>query len=166
MNPARETDWKGRIRALATVLARCLLGSLIVYMGLQKALHPVEFLKLLRQYDVVQAHLPMNLIAATLPWFEVSCGLLLIAGMAVRGTALVLFVMLVSFTAMVTKRALAIHAAGGGAFCAIQFDCGCGTGAVFICRKLMENLLLALLAAALVWQRDVTVLQPNRSRSD
>jgi len=166
MNPTRETAWKGRLPALTPLLVRWLLGSLFVYMGLQKALHPVEFLKLLRQYDLVQSHLSMNLIAATLPWFEVGCGLLLIAGMAVRGTALVLFVMLVSFTAMVTKRALAIHAAGGGAFCAIQFDCGCGTGAVFICRKLMENLLLALLAAALVWQRDVTVLQPNPRTSD
>ena len=31
------------------VLARWLLGGLFLYMGLNKALHPVEFLKLVRQ---------------------------------------------------------------------------------------------------------------------
>lgn len=153
MNPARESNWQGSAGALAVALARWLLGGLFLYMGLDKALHPVEFLKLLRQYDVVQSHLLLNLTAATLPWFEVCCGLLLLAGVAVRGTALVLGAMLVSFTAMVLQRAVVIHAAGGMPFCAIKFDCGCGTGEVFICRKLVENTLLTLLAAALVRSR-------------
>ena len=122
-------------------------------MGMDKALHPVEFLKLLRQYDMVQSHLPLNLIAATLPWFEAFCGLLLLTGVAVRGTALTLVVMLVPFTATVAKRALAIHAGGAMPFCAIRFDCGCGAGEVLICGKLVENTLLTLLSAALVVSR-------------
>jgi hypothetical protein len=32
----------------------------------------------------------------------------------------------------------------------VKFDCGCGTGAVFICRKLVENVLLALVAGWLL----------------
>jgi uncharacterized membrane protein YphA (DoxX/SURF4 family) len=137
----------------AAVLARWLLGALFVYMGMNKALHPVDFLKLVRQYDMVQNHVFLNLIAASLPWFEVFCGALLILGVAVRGSALMLVVMLVPFTALVFKRAWAIHHLSLIPFCAIRFDCGCGNGEVLICGKLVENTLLTLLSAWLVTQR-------------
>ena len=58
------------------------------HMGLNKALHPEAFLKLVRQYELVQSPLMLNLIAAGLPWFEVFCGVLLVLGLAVRGSAL------------------------------------------------------------------------------
>jgi len=153
MKPAPTSSWKGPAGAIALVLARWLLGALFIYMGLNKALHPVDFLKLVRQYDMVQSHLLLNLIASTLPWFEVFCGLLLVAGIAVRGSALMLVAMLIPFTVLVGRRALAIHAAGGIPFCAIKFDCGCGTGEVLICGKLIENTLLTLLSAVLVFSR-------------
>jgi hypothetical protein len=122
-------------------------------MGLSKALHPVEFLKLVRQYDLVQNHLALNLIAAGLPWLEIFSGLLLMLGMAVRGSALMLAGMLVPFTGIILQRAWTVYSAGGIAFCAIKFDCGCGTGEVFICWKLVENSLLLLLALALLFGR-------------
>lgn len=111
-------------------------------MGLNKALHPVEFLKLVRQYDLVQTPLILNSVAAALPWFEVFCGLLLLAGVAVRGSALMLLLMLVPFTIVVLQRAFAMQTVLAIPFCAVKFDCGCGTGEVFICRKLVENTLL------------------------
>lgn len=154
MNAPFKPNWRGRLGAITTCLVRWLLGALFLYMGMSKALHPVDFLKLLRQYDLFQSHLPLNLIAATLPWFEAFCGLLLITGVAVRGTALTLVMMLVPFSTMVARRALAIHAGGDMPFCAIKFDCGCGAGEVFICGKLVENSLLTLLSVSLVWSRD------------
>jgi uncharacterized membrane protein YphA (DoxX/SURF4 family) len=129
-----------------TVLARWLLGAAFLYLGLNKALHPVEFLKLARQYDLTQDAFLLNSIAAALPWFEVFCGLLLLAGVAVRGTALTLTVMLAPFTLLVLHRALLLQAAQNIPFCAVKFDCGCGIGEEFICRKLLENLLLLLLS--------------------
>lgn len=135
---------------LFTALARWLLGAAFLYLGTSKALHPVEFLKLMRQYDITQNALLLNSIAAALPWFEVFCGLLLLAGVAVRGTALMLTVMLVPFTLLVLHRALLLQAAQHIPFCAVKFDCGCGTGAEFICRKLLENLLLVVLSAWLL----------------
>lgn len=133
-----------------TVLARCCLGALFIYVGLNKALHPVDFLKLLRQYDLTQTPLLLNSIAAGLPWFEVFCGLLLLLGVAVRGTALTLLLLLAPFTALVLHRALALHSALGIPFCAVKFDCGCGEGEVVICRKIAENVLLMLLAGWLL----------------
>jgi len=134
----------------SAVAGRWLLGGVFLYMGLSKALDPVDFLKLLRQYDLTQSSLLLNSIAAALPWFEVFCGLLLLAGIAVRGTALTLLVMLVPFTGVVFHRALLLQAAQNIPFCAVKFDCGCGTGEEFICRKLLENLLLILLTAWLL----------------
>ena len=147
----KSSQSSGRAAAeIFTVLARCCLGALFIYMGLNKALDPVAFLKLLRQYDLIQTPLLLNSIAAALPWFEVFCGLLLLLGVAVRGTALTLLLLLVPFTALVLHRALALHSALDIPFCAVKFDCGCGEGAEFICRKLVENALLMLLAGWLL----------------
>ncbi len=136
-----------------SIAARWVLGALFLYMGLNKALHPVEFLKLVRQYDILHHHLLLNLVASTLPWFETFCGLLLLLGVAVRGASVMLLAMLVPFTVVVLLRALAIREAGGLPFCAIKFDCGCGAGVVYICGKLAENTLLTLLSAALIFWR-------------
>jgi len=132
------------------VLGRWLLGGLFVYMGLSKALHPEVFLKSVNEYRLVSNPFLLNSIAAALPWFEVFCGLLLLTGLAVRGTALMLVVMLVPFSLAVLRRALAISGAKGLALCAVKFDCGCGMGEVFACRKLVENCVLLLLSLWLV----------------
>jgi len=136
-----------------SVAARWVLGGLFVYMGLSKALHPVEFLKLVRQYDLLHHHLLLNVVASTLPWFEIFCGLLLLLGVAVRGASVMLVAMLIPFTVVVLLRALAIHEAGGLPFCAIKFDCGCGAGEVYVCKKLAENTLLTALSMALIFWR-------------
>ena len=148
-----NSDQTSRVRSVAdvcAVLARWLVGAAFLYMGLNKALDPVDFLKLLRQYDLTQSSLLLNSLAAALPWFEVFCGLLLLAGIAVRGTALTLMAMLAPFTWVVLHRALLLQAAQNIPFCAVEFDCGCGEGEEFICRKLLENFLLILLSGWLL----------------
>ena len=144
----------GLARDAAAVLARWCLGCVFIYMGLNKALpHPEYFLKLVRQYDMVTNPFLLNSIGAALPWFEVYCGVLLLAGVAVRGAALNLVAMLVPFTLIVLKRALEIAATSGMPFCAVKFDCGCGAGEVFICHKVVENTVLLLLSAWLLTGR-------------
>ena len=145
---ANPPSWKRAAVDIFTVLARWLLGATFVYLGFSKAFNPVDFLKLVRQYDVVENSLLLNSIAAALPWFEIFCGLLLLAGVAVRGTALVLIFTLVPFTILVFHRALILQTALNIPFCAVKSDCGCGTGEEFICRKLLENFILLLLS---VW---------------
>jgi len=138
---------------IATVLARWFLGIVFIYMGMQKAVDPVTFLKLVRQYEFVKNPLLLNTIASTLPWFEIFCGLMLVAGVAVRGAAINLIAMLVPFSLLVLRRALAIAATQGTPFCAIKFDCGCGGGEVVICHKLIENSGLLILACWLLTGR-------------
>lgn len=133
-----------------TLVARVFVGAQFVWMGWHKVAEPVEFLKLAREYQLLQSHQLLNLVAIVLPWFEVLCGLLLVAGVAVRGSALLVVTMLVPFTWMVTARAMGIQAAEAIPFCAVRFDCGCGGGVVQICAKLRENLLLLLLSGWVV----------------
>jgi uncharacterized membrane protein YphA (DoxX/SURF4 family) len=134
----------------ATMLGRWFLGLLFIQMGLSKAMHPEDFLKLVRAYDMVSNPYLLNSIAASLPWFEVFCGVLLVLGVAVRGTAIVLLGMLIPFTSVIIRRALVIAATKGLPICAIKFDCGCGNGEVYICGKVLSNLGLILLSLWLV----------------
>lgn len=143
--------------SFVALLIRWIIGVLFIYMGASKALDPVAFLKLVHQYNLTENYWLLNVVAATLPWFEVFCGLLLFLGIAVRGTALTLILLLVPFTWVVLQRALAIQSAQHLAFCAIKFDCGCGNGEVFICRKLLENAVLVLLLLWLMVRRNAKI---------
>ncbi len=147
--PSRHGGWLWT--DLGGVLARLVVGGGFVVLGWSKVLDPVDFLKLIRQYEVVQMPVLLNGAAVVLPWLELCCGLFLITGIAVRGTALLSLAMLIPFTILVLGRALQIHAAGELPFCAIRFDCGCGAGEVVICHKLAENGILILLSALLAY---------------
>ena len=58
--------------------------------------------------------------------------------------------MLVAFTLAVLHRAWIIHTVQAIPFCTVRFNCGCGTGEVLICGKLIENTALILLSAWLL----------------
>ncbi len=145
--------WRSKVLEAGAVVVRWGLGVYFVNMGLTKALHPDLFLKLVRQYQVTSNPYLLNAIAAGLPWFEVFCGLLLVAGVAVRGASLVLLALLACFTPLILARALGLAAAHGLPLCLVKFDCGCGAGEVFACHKLVENCLLMLLCAWLLTGR-------------
>ena len=152
-----QPGWLGRADATGwpLLLARLVLGSLFIWMGGVKAADPVAFLKLIREYQMIPESLPwlLNLLAAVLPWAEILGGLLLVAGVALRGTALMFLLMLVGFTGVVLARAIGIYHNSDIAFCAIKFDCGCGAGEVFICYKTLENAGLGLLSLLVLLSR-------------
>lgn len=120
-------------------ICRLGIGSVFVYSGWAKASDPIQFLKLLRQYDLVSHPLLQTAIAGLLPWLELFCGALLILGLAVRGTALLTTTLLVPFTIVVAAHAIHLQRLSGLPICAIRFDCGCGTGEVNVCAKILEN---------------------------
>ncbi len=137
----------------AAVLARWILGGCFLYMGFSKALDPAHFATLIHSYKTFTNPLFINSVAALLPWFEIFCGLLLILGVAVRGTSLIIALMLVFFTGLVLQHGLALASAKNLALCAVKFDCGCGNGEVFVCHKLTENGALIALAVWLTLKR-------------
>lgn len=125
-------------------LLRVGVGVAFVALGALKAADPIAFLKVLREYGVFPPGPAMNAVAALLPFLEIGLGLLLILGVAVRGSALIASVLLLVFTGLVVWRGVVLAREGGVPLCRVSFDCGCGTGVVNVCRKGLENAFLLL----------------------
>lgn len=133
------------LSALTGLVARLVLGSVFVYAGLNKALLPGDFLRVIADYQVTISPPIVRTVAALLPWFEVFCGLLLLAGVAVRGAALAVVLMILGFSGLILVRALDIVERSAVPLCSVAFDCGCGLSITAVCPKLAENLGLLLL---------------------
>jgi uncharacterized membrane protein YphA (DoxX/SURF4 family) len=133
------------------LVARLVLGGAFIALGVVKFADPVAFMKGVREYDIFPpGSTALNWVAATLPVLEVVLGACLVLGIALRGAGITVAAMLLAFTVAVALRAIAIHDAQGGSFCAIAFDCGCGTGVEQVCRKLPENVVMIVLALLVV----------------
>lgn len=152
------SETKGwRHSGLLLAVARLVAGGMFIHLGLLKLDDQVSFLKLIRQYEMVDTPWMLNAMAAWLPWLEIWLGALLVLGLAVRGTSVLMLAMLVVFTTAVFGRGTALAEADGVSLCSVAFDCGCGSGVVNVCRKLGENvglavmLLIALLSRTRAW---------------
>ena len=135
--------------------ARLLVGGVYVWFGVNKVVDPVGFLKALREYDVLPSSPPhwLNLTVIVLPWLEIVCSVLLLVGAWLRAAGSLLLVMTVVFTVALSARAIGEASHQGIGVCDVNFDCGCGIGHVWFCSKLVENLVLLLLACVVVRSR-------------
>ncbi len=101
------------IELVATV-SRLLVGSLLLYAGALKIPEPALFAETIKAYDVLPIE-TIHAFAVVVPWVEVVSGVLLIAGLRVRGAALTTLGLLVAF-------AIAI---GVNLYRGADFSCGC-----------------------------------------
>jgi uncharacterized membrane protein YphA (DoxX/SURF4 family) len=140
----RRADQTG----IPLLLTRVVLAGLFLYLGAVKAMDPVEFLKPIREYHLVPETPPvfLNLMAVVFPWVELVCAVALLSGLSVRGASVTLLALLIVFTGAVLLRSLAMYESGEVAYCGLKFNCGCGTGDVYVCSKLLENSGLIVLA--------------------
>ncbi|MBT8339514.1 MAG: DoxX family membrane protein [Desulfatitalea sp.] len=100
--------------ALAAGAGRIFLGVVFIYAAWDKAIHPADFAQAVANYQI----LPMawvNPIALFLPWLELVCGLALIFGMMVRGSTLIVGILIIIF----------IGALGSGIVRGLDIHCGC-----------------------------------------
>ena len=67
-------------RAKLVSIARIAIGCLMLWAGLIKAVNPQDFLVAIYGYELPFPEPVFRLTATILPWFEVLCGLALIAG--------------------------------------------------------------------------------------
>ncbi len=141
--PIRRLDATG----IPLLLARLGVGGIFAYLAVMKLRDPFEFLKAIHTYHIFDwmPYWAFNMVAIGLPCVELTCAVLLLLGIGVRGAALLVNAMLLFFTPMLALRALELlHSGQFAVFCAVKFDCGCGTGVVFICPKLVENVALQI----------------------
>jgi putative oxidoreductase len=133
------------------LLLRLLLGGFFVFASLDKIASPAAFARIVYQWQVI-GPVPSNLVAVTLPWIELVAGLLLIAGVWRRESALVIALLLVVFlVAAGSVMARGIDVANCGCVSLAKTEAGAwppawtkGVGWFLVTRNLL------MLAAALV----------------
>lgn len=137
------------------LIARVILAATFIYMGSMKFGSPFEFLKQVRQYQMLPETpaIYLNTTAIVLPWLEIVAGVALLIGLRVRGAAVAIALMLLVFTRAILIRGLRIHSEQGGSFFDVVFDCGCGSGPVTIWIKLLGNVGFFVLAIVVLISR-------------
>jgi putative oxidoreductase len=95
-------------------LARLAVGGVFVYASLQKIADPASFAQNIENYRMLPLW-SVNFLALYLPWLELLAGVFLVAGVWVRGSALLISSMLGVF----------IVAIGQAAARGIKLHCGC-----------------------------------------
>ena len=127
------------------LVCRLVLGGVFVYASADKILHPVEFSKVVYNYQILP-FVVSNFVAMVLPWLELFVGLALIVGVLRFESSLILSVLLLVFII-----ALSINLFRG-----VDIDCGCltlsGEGRSIGWVSVIEDVLL-LIAALIVAHR-------------
>ena len=130
---------EGRVRRLIdndllTIISRLFVGGAFIYASLYKVIDPAAFAKSIWYYHMVPGAL-INLMALILPWLELLCGLGLILGIAYRGSALLINLMVLVF----------IFALSSAIARDINIDCGCFKAAEASSESAVRSLIFDLL---------------------
>lgn len=93
---------------------RIVLGGVFLYAGVLKIADPAAFAGNIAAYKLLPTF-GNYLVAAILPWVELLCGLLLVAGYRVRAAATLVLIMNLVFVAALTSAIVR----------GLDIDCGC-----------------------------------------
>ena len=111
------TETAGRVQRLLGGL----LGMLMLWAAVSKLANPTEFLGSIYAYELPLPRPLMQTVAVVLPWLELLCGLLLVAGLWVE-TAL---------TVVAALLAVFVLATGQAWMRGLDISCGCFSLKVF-----------------------------------
>lgn len=83
-------------KELAFIL-RLYIGGLFVFASLYKMNHAAEFAESIANYQLVP-YWAVNVLAVTMPWLELVCGLMLVIGFRAKSVTVMIGVMMAMFT--------------------------------------------------------------------
>jgi uncharacterized membrane protein YphA (DoxX/SURF4 family) len=106
-----------RFQPVVTLLARLILGGVLLVAGGLKVFKPAESANAVAAYKLMPTELA-HLIGYALPWLEVAIGLLLITGLLVRPAAVLSGLIMIVFIGAIAS----VWARG------MLIDCGCFGG--------------------------------------
>jgi uncharacterized membrane protein YphA (DoxX/SURF4 family) len=101
------------------VAIRLVLGAVFLAAGVSKAWEPMGFVQAIEGYRMLPGWLALP-VAFYLPFLEIVCGILLVAGKFVRESAAILAVLLVVFMGAIVQAWIR----------GLSIDCGCFGGGV------------------------------------
>lgn len=84
------------------IALRIIVGGFFIYASLDKLMNQEEFAKAIYNYKFLPTGL-INIFAIVLPYLELITGLLLIAGIYLRGSSMLIAIMLVMFIIALTQ---------------------------------------------------------------
>lgn len=99
-----------------SLIVRLVVGLIFIYASIDKISNSAQFARIIYNYHLLPGEL-VNLWALTLPWVEMICGILLVAGIYKEGSVLILNVLVLTF----------ILAVGINLFRGVDLECGCFT---------------------------------------
>ena len=115
-----------------TTILRIFIGFVFIYASIEKILDPAYFAGTIRNYQIVPDAIT-NLVAIILPWLELICGILLLAGFWHQTAAFILTLLMVAF----------IIAILSAIFRGLDIECGCfGSGSSANWTRIIEDLFL------------------------
>ena len=95
-------------------ILRILVGGVFIWASWDKIHDPGGFARIVENYQLLPAPL-VHPAALLLPWIELICGVLMVSGFWIRGSSLMLAILLLVF----------IFALGLSAYRGIDISCGC-----------------------------------------
>jgi len=98
---------------------RLVLGGVFIYAAIHKIIYPADFAQDIYNYRMLPPSF-INFMALALPWLEVICGVLIIAGIFTRGSALLIGFMLLVFIIAISAALLR----------GLDISCGCFSSGV------------------------------------
>lgn len=126
-----------------TLIAQVLLGIVFLLSGLEKIADPAAFSDSVANYRVLP-DFAVNITALTLPFVELTTGLLLLIGIRMRENAAVIGALLIVFEVLILS----------AIFRNLDIECGCfGTldAQKVGLRKILENIGLILLSVQIIF---------------
>ncbi len=108
--------YKLNVSTALIAMGRILLGGIFVYASWDKIRDPAAFAAIIANYQILPP-IFANGVALGLPWLELVCGICLVANCWTRGSALIVFLLMVIF----------IAAMGYNMYRGIDVTCGCFT---------------------------------------
>lgn len=130
-----------RINRVLLPAARLVLGGVFLFYSIGKIADPAAFAREIGNYHILPLY-AINILAIVLPWLELICGALLIAGAKLRASSAIVGSMLLVFI-------IAIYSAMSRG---LNINCGCSTVNVEMVgwKKIGEDALWLLLAVYII----------------
>jgi uncharacterized membrane protein YphA (DoxX/SURF4 family) len=120
-------------------IIRVVLAAVFIYAAFAKITKPLMFAEQIRMYRIIDTSPVLYITAIVLPWLEFLCGISLILGIFIRGSALILAWLNAVFLVVLIYRTTGIAASEHISFFKVFFDCGCGFEPTHAWKKILED---------------------------
>ena len=124
-------------QVIIVLLARLLIGGIMIYASIDKILDPSSFASSIDNYHMIPLGLE-NIMAIALPWMEFAIGVCLVLGIFIDGAALLTIFIMSIFIFAITYAIINGY----------NIECGCGLkpGELVGFQKIIEDLTYIILS--------------------